>query len=86
MKSEHDTFDRLQRVFRETLDRDRMRITLETTQQHTPEWDSMAQVNLIMSIEQEFDVQFTSREIGELTSVAAIVRLLDQKLGATQAG
>lgn len=41
------------------------------------EWDSVAHVNLVLSLEAEFGVQFSPDEIAELTSVGAIRRRLE---------
>ena len=40
------------------------------------DWDSANHVNLVLALEAEFDVQFDTDEIGELTSLAAIRRRL----------
>jgi len=42
-------------------------------------WDSVAHLNLILSIEQEFDLQFETAEIPELRSVGAILARLDAR-------
>lgn len=36
-------------------------------------WDSFAQINLMIAIEQEFGIEFESDEIGELTSAKSIL-------------
>jgi acyl carrier protein len=46
-------------------------------------WDSFNQINLMLAIESHFSVEFESDEIGELTSVAAILDALALRLGVT---
>ena len=41
-------------------------------------WDSLAQVNLIMSLEQTFDIELDVEAVMELTSVAAIIEHLEE--------
>ena len=42
-------------------------------------WDSMAQLNLIVELESEFDVSFEPEEIAEMTSFEAIKNMLVKK-------
>jgi acyl carrier protein len=79
MDMNSDLFERLQTIFREILDNDRLRITAATTQAQTLEWDSLAQVALVMAIENEFQVSFTAREASTLVSVRAIADLIEAK-------
>jgi acyl carrier protein len=46
-----------------------------------PEWDSMAHLMLVLSLEQEFGKQFTPEEIESLKSIKAIVRFLEATEG-----
>ncbi len=41
-------------------------------------WDSMAQVNLMMSLEQTFDIELEVEDFMKLNSVKAITHYLDQ--------
>jgi acyl carrier protein len=72
-------FERVQRVFRETLDDNSLRITKDTTQIDLSEWDSKFQVTLIMAIENEFDVRLSAKDASQLVSVCAILDLLESK-------
>ena len=47
-------------------------VTLETSQQHTPSWDSLAHLRLILEIEQNLGIRFQSQDITRLTSVAVL--------------
>ena len=72
-------FERLQRVFREALEDQSLEITKDTTQKDISEWDSMFQVTLIMTIENEFSVRLSAKEASELVSVRAILGSLEAK-------
>jgi len=43
---------------------------------NTPEWDSLAHLNLCLSIEEAFHIRLLPEEIMELTSVSAIEAVL----------
>ncbi len=45
-------------------------------------WDSMAHVNLVLAIEQHFDVQFKPEEMLEMLSIELTAMLVEEKLAA----
>jgi acyl carrier protein len=47
-------------------------VTLETSQENTPAWDSLAHLRLILEIEQNLGIRFQSQDITRLTSVAVL--------------
>ena len=49
-------FDKLQATISSTLKVPPAKITPTTTSEDLPSWDSLGQVNLIMALEQTFDV------------------------------
>jgi acyl carrier protein len=51
-------------------------ITLETSQDNTPTWDSIAHLNLVFEIEDAFGVRLSSEEIPQATSVARLQEIL----------
>ncbi len=59
----------------------------EITPQSSPDtiegWDSLQHLNLVLALEQEFDLQFSPEEIEQLASVELIVALLEEKLAVT---
>ncbi len=46
---------------------------------NTPGWDSVGHLNLVLNIEEHFQVRFTTEEIAAMTDLAAIQNLLDNK-------
>ena len=74
-----DIQERVQRIFRDVLTRPDLTIVAESTPQSVPGWDSFNHVNLIIAIEEEFEIVFTTREIGTLTSVGEFLRLIAAK-------
>jgi len=49
-------------------------------------WDSLAHVNLVLALEQEFDVQFLPEEMMEMLSIELTAMLVDEKLSARSSG
>jgi acyl carrier protein len=52
-------------------------LTLESSTSTVPEWDSMGQLMLVLELEQQFDIQIPPEASDKLTSIAAIVALVD---------
>jgi acyl carrier protein len=52
------------------------------TTENVPAWDSLAHLNLIMAVEQEFGVQFSADQIAELDSVQRIQQAVAVAAGA----
>ena len=73
------TFDKLQQTIATTLKVPPAKVTDSTRDQDLPSWDSLGQVNLIMAIEQAFDVYIEVEEFGNLNSVPAILAYLEKQ-------
>jgi acyl carrier protein len=70
---------RLHEVVSEVLKQPITNVTDETSQKTVGSWDSLRHIELIMAIEEEFDVIFPPSEVSTMTSVAAIRHLLLKK-------
>lgn len=46
----------------------------------TDKWDSFAHLDLIVKIEQEFNISFTPDEIGNITSYKDLVKIINEKV------
>ena len=53
-------------------------VTPESNQENIADWDSVGHLKLILAVEDAYGVQFSTAQIPELTSVAAIQRALDK--------
>jgi acyl carrier protein len=42
-------------------------------------WDSFNHINLLMHLEADFDISFSTREIGAITRVGDLFRLIEEK-------
>ena len=55
-------------------------VTLKTSNDDVENWDSLSIVNLMMAIEEEFQVGLSPEEAGDLLSVELITQVLQEKL------
>ena len=55
-------------------------ITQDSSIDNIAKWDSLTHANLIMSLEQEFNVSFDALEIVEMLSYKIIAMTLEEKL------
>jgi acyl carrier protein len=65
-----------------TLDR----ITPASTPDTVEKWDSLQHVNLVVALEQGFELQFTPEELERILSIKQIAGLVEEKLARTSRG
>jgi acyl carrier protein len=75
-----EIYARLTPIFRDVLDDDDLVPTPELTARDVPEWDSLRHIRLIVSVERELGIKFTTAEIGALENVGQFVALIGAKL------
>jgi acyl carrier protein len=78
------TLSRVQRIVADLFSVPVAEITLATSPDTINSWDSLQHLNLMLALEQEFEVQFAPEEIEKSSSVQSIVGLLDLKLQAAE--
>jgi len=74
---------RVKEIIAQVLNVDPGRITDELSSGDIPEWDSVGNLVIISTIEQELDVEFPLEVLFDLTSVKAIVDEVIQLKGAS---
>jgi acyl carrier protein len=55
-------------------------ITVESTQNQIDAWDSLKHLNLVVALEEEFDITFPVEEIGSLISFKLIKVIINEQL------
>ena len=78
MNSVHE---RLQDIARAVFDDDALVLEDWMTARDVAGWDSIAHVNFVYSIEEEFDVRLTDDEFAGFENVGALEKILERKLG-----
>jgi acyl carrier protein len=71
-----ELFEKIQNLIASTLKVTPDKVTRETSDKDLVAWDSLAHVNLMMSLEQTFDLFLEVEDFAQLTSVPAIVEYL----------
>ena len=52
----------------------------ETTASQVPGWDSLSHINVIVAVERQFKLRFSTLEVLRLKSVGDLQRLIDSKM------
>ena len=77
--NEEIIIEKLNGIFKETLSDDTISITKNTTADDIEDWDSISHVQLIFSIETEFNITFDKQEVLSLVDVNSIINVLKNK-------
>ncbi len=72
------TFEKLQDAIAGTLKVPAGKITETTRDEDIAAWDSLGHVNLMMALEQTFDVMLEVEDFSKLNSVPAIIEYLKE--------
>jgi acyl carrier protein len=79
--SDNDVMSRVTGVFRSVLANEALSLSRATTADDVDGWDSLMHINLIVAIEREFNIRFTTREITALRNVGDLMDLIARKPG-----
>jgi acyl carrier protein len=71
---------KVREAFKAAFDVDPQLITLETTADQVPEWDSVGHLSLGASLEEAFEITLDVDDLMEMENVRAIVRIIEAKL------
>ena len=75
-----DILNKLQEIFRDVFDDETIVLTNETTANDIEDWDSLAQINLIVAIRREFQINFDLEEVSKYKNVGDIIGAIDKKI------
>ncbi len=76
-----NTMDKLTEVFRQVFDNPQICLEPETTADDVEGWDSLSHVNLIMAVENRFNIRFNQKEVTSFKNIGDLVRCVENKLG-----
>ncbi len=79
-----DLLAKVQEAFKSAFDIDPQTVTIDTTPNDIPVWDSMGHVALASSLEEAFGLSFDVDDLMEMENVKKIVRVVQSKLGKAQ--
>ena len=75
-----DIQSKLQTLLRGVFDNQSIVIRDDMTAADVPEWDSLNHINLIVAVEKEFGIKFTTREVYAANTVGEFTDMLARKL------
>lgn len=75
-----ETRNRIQEIFREVFDDERLEITDSMSPMAFAGWDSLGHIRLISAMEDDLSISFTLEEIEEMDSVSKILAVVAAKL------
>jgi acyl carrier protein len=84
-KTPASTLDRLEEIVRDLLSDDQLSLTLETRPADVEGWDSLANVSIIFSLEEEFGVRLGDEVMAGFATVGDLVVLIDEGSAAQAA-
>lgn len=71
--TEAEVYGKLALIFHDVFDRDDLRLHAHLSAPDVAGWDSMKQIDILLAIEQEFSIKFSSREIDSFQNVGDLV-------------
>mgnify|MGYP006329350215 CR=1 FL=1 len=75
-------FEKLNEIFRNNFDDDDIELADETSSADIDDWDSLEQINLVVAIQDAFNVKFNIDEVNSMKNVGEMVDFILEKLGA----
>ena len=79
MPNDVEILDRVREVFARFFDSPGLSVDLETTAATVPGWDSLANVELMVEVEQAFGIRFRTGEVAGLKNVGELVGLIARR-------
>jgi acyl carrier protein len=74
-----EVLNKVEDIFRDILDEESLILTRDTTANDVDGWDSLTHIQLIVAIEKQFKVKFSSKEILSWKNVGELLDSLQAK-------
>lgn len=71
--------EKVNEIFRDIFDDEDLCVTESTTAKDIEEWDSLAHITLIATMEKEFGMKFTMDEVASLKNVGEMVAVIAER-------
>lgn len=70
----------VQEIVRDVIDEENITITEQSTANDVNGWDSLTNVEIIVSIERKFDIRFTSEEMIDWKNIGEMIESINNHL------
>jgi acyl carrier protein len=70
---------KINKIFQIYFDDESLEVSAGTTANDIEEWDSLAQIGLVLSMEKEFNLRFVPADIERLKNIGEMVVLIETK-------
>lgn len=75
-----EIYRKLSKIFEDVLDLDETpKLTDDTSANDVEEWDSLSHIQLVVAIQNEFNIKFTSSEIQQWNKIGGLVDSINNK-------
>lgn len=76
-----DILEKIQPIFKDIFDDEELVVTAATTAADVEDWDSFAQMQIVMGIEGMFGIKFSTDEVTEFKNVGDVVKAVERHIG-----
>lgn len=74
------TLEKIQPIFRDIFDDENLVVTEKTVATDVEDWDSFAQMQIVMGIEDMFGIKFSTDEVIEFKNVGDVVKAIERHI------
>ena len=75
-----EIFKQLDGIFADVFDDESIHVNEKTTAEDIDDWDSLEQINLVLAIENKFNIKFNMDEVSQMQTVGDMVNSIMEKL------
>jgi acyl carrier protein len=76
----NNILEKVQALFRDVLDDPDLVVTRESNAKNVSGWDSLSHINLIASIETEFNIEFSLGELENMKNLGEMIDVINLKV------
>lgn len=76
-----NTLEKIQPLFRDIFDDDNLTVTEQTIAADIEDWDSFAQMQIVIAIEEMFGIKFSTDEVTGFKNVGDVVKAIERHIG-----
>lgn len=74
-----DIYDQLTETMEDVFGADDLELSADTSAADIDEWDSLNHIRFMIAVQNEFNVEFSTAEIGNLNNIGELVALIQSK-------